>query len=746
MGTSNLTAALHLVLDDKIAPGLKAMSKQLDGLRDAGKQIGLGKLTSGLDELRRGIGAAQNMRDVIAAIGNQAQRSGRQIKAMAQDLAFAAKYHATLGMQALRDKGSGLRKRIGDAGDKIGVVGGAIAGYSVVEPVRKFAAQEDILRHIAITKGLSGNAAEAEIVRLNKLINEDALKSGQSNRAVAEAYLDLQGQGISTSVIDKIIGQHSLAATAYGISPEVLGPAVGALIQSFKVPEAEIGSTLAAMAGASKQGRFKIGDFATQLPGVAASFSSAGIKGREGAIMSFSALETVMKNVGEPGQAATSLNEVMSTIFSPFAERFFAKKDIDLRGMLVAAEKQGVDPLTAVLGKLDALTKGKTDVEKKQILGDLIHDATARAALVALLQHKQDYLDMRKNLGGATQATLVGDFSTEAAGPEFQMMQLGVRSEILTQELGKTLLPVLRLLNAGLGHMTNALIWLNEHMPKTTMIVGSIAGGFVLLAGALGVMSTIWPAVSAGFSLASMPLKLLWKGLAFVTEGVAAFLGISTGVLVVIAAVAAVLVAAAVDIYEHWGRFKGFFVDLWNGLADIFGGVTEYLHGLLTLNFAEMAEGIQRTWHGLEEFFSGSWGIIKQLFIDFTDWVDSWTGGAMSAGIERIKSAWGSVKGFFIDLWHDVTAPFDAWIERMNAMLDRLKLSNGGPANLGVDPGAPLFAVGDGTFMPIGAPAAQVHIKVAAEPGSTAQADSPDRNVSVTHSSPLSPGRVLGRP
>jgi TP901 family phage tail tape measure protein len=748
MTAGNMTAALHLVLDDKISAGLKLMTKQLDGLRDAGKQIGLGKLTSGLEELRRGISSATSMKGVISAIGSAAERSGQQIKRMAQDLAFAAKYHATLGMQSLgRSLNNASHPNMTTAREQIGVIGGAAAGYSVIEPMRKYSEQEVILRQIAITKGLSGNAAEMEIQRLDKLINADARESGQSNHSIAEAYLDLQGQGIPTGMIDKVIKQHSMAATAYGISPEVLGPAVGALITSFKVPEDQIGATLAAMAGASKAGRFKINDFATHLPGVAASFSSAGIKGREGAVMSFAALETVMKNVGEPGQAATSLNEVLSTVFSPFAERFFAKKGIDLGGMLRAAEKQGVDPLTAVLGKLQKLTAGKTDVETKQILGALVRDQTARTALVALLQHKDDYLGLRKTLGGANQATLQGDFGTQAAGPDFQMKMFNVNTEILGQELGKTFLPIMKLINWALDKLTDSFIWLNENMPQTTSIVMSVAGGMILLGGALGILATVWPAITAGFSLmlalvriSLMPFMKMWRLLVVIAEGLGALAGISAGAVAVIAVLAAVLVAAAVDIYEHWGRFKGFFIDLWAGLADVFGGVTEFLQGILIGDWGQMLDGLKRLWGGLGEFFGGLWGIIKQLFVDFGGWIDSWTDGAMTAGINKIKDAWNGLKSFFIDLWKEIAAPFDHWLDGISKALAKLTHTS---QTLPV--GNEFGGVGLPDQAVVPAPAHRLNVTVGAEPGTHAAATSPDPNVSVTHASPLAAGRVLGR-
>jgi hypothetical protein len=269
MTAGNMTAALHLVLDDKISSGLKLMTKQLDSLRDAGKQIGLGKLTSGLEELRRGIGSATSMKDVIFSIGSAAERSGQQIKRMAQDLMFAAKYHATLGVQSLeRGLNNASRPNLGQIGKQFGVIGGAAAGYSVMAPIQAFSEQELLLRHIAITEKKSGPDVGMEVMRLNKMINSDALETGQSSESVAKAYSDLVQRGIPSSVLDKAIKAHSRAATAYNVPAEAMGPAVAALLQNMKIPEADLGTLLARMAYASKEGAFKIEDFSRQLPGV----------------------------------------------------------------------------------------------------------------------------------------------------------------------------------------------------------------------------------------------------------------------------------------------------------------------------------------------------------------------------------------------------------------------------------------------------------------------------------------------
>lgn len=701
-----LTAALHLVLDDKISAGLKAMQKSLQGLRDAGKQIGLGQLTNGLQQLRQGASSADLVTRSIQAIGSAAVRAGTQIRRMAEDLAFAAKYHAVLGAQRLGgiiDRNT--RPSFRDAREQIGVLGGVAAGYSVIEPVRKYAEQENILRHIAITEKLSGGQINPEVSRLNRNFNRDALETGQSSESIAKAYSDLVQIGIPANQLDRVITTHSRAATAYNMTPEALGPAVGALLQTFKVPEEELGSALSAMALAAKEGRFKVENFSQQLPGVAGSFVKAGMGGKAGATESFAALETLMKNTGEPAQAATQLNEIMSNIFSPFAERFFAKKGIDLGQMLRNAEKQGVNPLDAILGKLQQLIKGHSPVEQSQILGELIHDQTARAGLLALLQHAQEFKALQKQLDGAGPQTLTNDFNSAVAGPEVDVRRFDEQVAQLSRSIGHGFLPVLISVNQALGYLTDGFAVAEARWPGFTAGLQAGAGYAILFGGALGILGVVLPAIGAGLRLLFAPLRLVVQGLAWVVTGLAGVAGISVGAVLGIAAIAAVLAAAAIDIYENWRAFAGFFQGLWTGAVEIFRGAAEVIAGICTLDFGLIWNGLKDYWSGLGDFFGGQWGIVKQLFQDFLAFADAWTDGLGTRVVDGIKAAFSGLGSWFEGLWQGIEQGFEGFVQGIVSHLPSLPRIGPGPRT---EPAAQ--GDGDGTPDTPGSPRTRVDI------------------------------------
>jgi hypothetical protein len=125
----------------------------------------------------------------------------------------------------------------------------------------------------------------------------------------------------------------------------------------------------------------------------------------------------------------------------------------------------------------------------------------------------------------------------------------------------------------------------------------------------------------------------------FLVEALAAVAGVTAGVAAAIVAVAAVLAVAAYDVIVNWRRFAGFFEEMGQGLIDIFSGLTDFLVGVFTGNFRGAIQGIKRIGHGVAEFFIGLWDVPKQLFLDFVETLDKWTGGRILSVFHSIGDA-----------------------------------------------------------------------------------------------------------
>jgi TP901 family phage tail tape measure protein len=699
-----MVASLRLDLKDNLSKGLENFKAVFKSLRDLGRSLSLGKLGEG--------GAASALHN----LSKEARGLAGNLKAIVTNSDAA---HAALSrVKSWGSNTFGPQSRIG-------AFGAAAEGYSLVAPIQRYAEIEDIARRASITKGLDGAAATAETDRLMAFFRKDARDTGQSSVSVSDAYLDLIQNNIGGKLAESLLPIHSLAATAYNIDPRELGNVVQALVNSFKIDEHGMGGALASMALASQNGKFGVADFSRFLPMIGGQMSLMGMTGRSSADTAFAALETVTKNSTDPAAAATNFYDSLRYILSPMAARAFEMKGkmvppevrqqmqqsqglfgaagIDLPTLLTTAEKQGINPLDAIVAKLKTLAQGKTPVQVGELFGALLHNQMAGIGLSSLVQNYDQFVALRNKLGTADEGKLKRDAQTRMDGAAVQAKMFGEEFEQLEQTLGRGFFPVLSFVNKGLLWVVSALDRLDAKMPGVENGALLVVGSFLALGAALGAIGVVAPAVIAGFDLVIgifsplvSGLKMAWTGLGFVADGLAALLGISVGAVVVIAAIAAVLVAAAVDIYDNWDRFAGFFEEMWQGVKDVFHGFIEFLFGVFNLDFGRALAGWTELMSGVGEIFGGAIGIVKQLFVDLWNTLDSWTGGAVVAACHAIRDAIGSV----IDKIHE-------WIELLKngAVGKFLGLSDGKPA----EPGAPGAAdaggsgsLGYGAFDPTG--------------------------------------------
>ena len=352
-------------------------------------------------------------------------------------------------------------------------------------------------------------------------------RTGQSSESIAKAYYDFATSGLPAAVIDRIIGQHSTAATAYNISPEALGPAVLALIQNLHIPEDAIGAAIGAMAEAAKSGRFKVEDFARELPGVSGFMSTLGMTGREGADYGFAALETVMKNASQPSQAAADLVDALNYLTGNAAKLAFGRSGIDLPALLEQGEKAGKNPIDTILDKLAEMTKGQSPVEMAETLHAVLHNQQAEQALLALLQHRDELIALKEKLDSKDATAVATDFSTAFAGPIVQLRLFDENLAQLNRTAGEMFAPTLKEVAGALGGVKDGFDWMHTNFPGLTNAMGKATGGFLALVAGLGALGAIVPLVTGGLQAMGAVIAVLATPEALAIAGVS---GMAAGI------------------------------------------------------------------------------------------------------------------------------------------------------------------------------------------------------------------------
>ena len=560
---NKLTASILLKLEDQLSGGLMKLQRRLEALQAVFQKLSMAGLDDGVVQMNRATTQAQRLAREVGHIGQSADSTGAKLKRMAQQTsgtisvsaAGIARMQGQMG-QMLALAGAGGMKLLGSGGgnggmwtpeamqairgatsrpswsyrlgagaagawhgakqlgEQVGPIGAAAGGYAMFKSISQYAGYENGLRHMAITQKMSGPAVEAEVARLAKNFNADALGSGQRSTAIAHAANFLLTTGMSMETVDELMPIHARAATAYNVSSDSMGQAVFALHDSFKIGHEDMPGALSAMANAAKEGHFNVESFSRFLPEIGGSMSLLGMTGRKSADIAFAALETVVKNSADPSTAATNFNDMLRYMTQPIAVRSFKHAGIDLPAVMRNAEKQGINPLYAFLGKLEQMVKGKSDVDAAFTLGTVLHNQQAGVSALSLVKHKDSFLSLVDRLHGADKTTLDADFVTAFRAPKVQLEIMGELLDQISRRIGEGFVPILQALNIGLLGVLNALKWLDERVPGSVNVILLVVGGLVALAAVAVTLGIVVPALVAGFALLASPIGLVILALA----------------------------------------------------------------------------------------------------------------------------------------------------------------------------------------------------------------------------------------
>lgn len=724
---NNLRAALTLTLEDKLSAGLDKLKDGLNRLKDAGKQITLGGLADGVRQMDAVTYSANRLTNALRQIETRAAAASSKIKQV---------FSQNFGGQS-----------------RAGAFAAAAEGYSVYAPIRQYADLENILRHTAITKGLSGGAIDKEVARLQAKFAREALETGQSSTSIAVAFQDLIQTGIAYNIAEELIGPHSRAATAYNISPEALGHAVAALNMNMGIGHEQMPLALTSMALASKEGRFKVADFSAHLPGMSAQLATLGMTGLDNARLAFAAMEIVMRNSADPGTGSANFKQFISDITSSHSGHGFALdsrgmsqslrgqleryhiKGFDITKLLENARKAGINPVDAVIGKIDSITRNLPPEVKASVLGAFFGNMQSRDTAIAFMMHIKDFMKMRGELAKADTSLGQRDFDSGFAAPKVGLDLTEEMLGQLTKRAGQGFLPVLKVMNFALDAAVHLFRGLDSIMPGVTNALIVMTGGTLAYGAALAAWGVIGTPIAAAFRMWLSLFKLLGVELGLLARGLITPMG-------ALALLAVALTAAALHIYRHWDRFGAYFAEMWQGIQDTFSGFMDFLIGVYRFDIIRAVKGLITVFWGLKSFYEGLWGVVKNVFTDFTDWIDSWTGGAVTSAIERIKSAWSALGDWFERLWARITKPFDDFTKRIaeSPFGKAFKaVTSAAGAGIEAEAGASPF----GSFSPSRGDA-RVELLLRAEDGTSARVIYADPGVAV-RGQMLDRGRTLGR-
>ncbi len=661
MAESSFRASFVLDLKDDLSAGLRRIIASTKQLRDLARSLGfkplegadaiVGRVDRGVKQLNGDLGTTARQAEAAAGaikrmsaaeLGRAREQSAqmRQAGAVARQAAGAGLGQvygpggvplfsggprfvpnapgASSRRGLLGRAGNALaeaRTRFGAASEQVGLAGAALGGIALDSTIRKAAEFDNVLTHIAITMGTSADKMRGKVAELGVSYNKLALDTQQSSHDVAEAARFLITTGIGEQSTSKLLPIIAKAATAYAtpIGDTVQG--AFSFHEQMGIKEEDLRGALSAAALAAKQGHFSFADISALVPSVAAQGSTAGVTGRDGLNALLAALETSRRGAGSSGQAATNLQDFFSYINSQIGGRSFAKSGVNLPALLKAGEKQGINPIEAVVEKVRQLTAGSTPAETAQIVGKLFHNQEARIFVQTMLKELQYYQETKAKLAKADDATIDEDFK-KAQNLQTQLNTLQETSAQLGKRAGLGFAWVVPVGAALLGGVLGGFQWLDLHLPGVADAGLALTGGMLGLVTATGALGVAAGPVRAGFVL----LKPLFRGVLSSLSGAGAAFG----------GIAVLGIAAAVDIWRNWDRFRENFRHLWLDIRQVLSG-----------------DGI---WNGAKKAMDEVWGrggIMEKLMTDFVGWLPSWGQGFATALGSAMQTAYAATADFF---------------------------------------------------------------------------------------------------
>lgn len=521
----------------------------------------------------------------LRSLGDEAARPSRATN-IGNALAAGAE-QATRRLDAVRGK-------LFDA-----VAVGYLLKASFTAPIAAASRFETMLEDI----GQKADIPTEKLGALGTQLKRVAADTNQSAMDIAASFDALVGMGAKADVALAASGPIGQAATAYTAASEDLARASFAAVDNLKVPAADIGLAIDAMARAGKEGAFELKDMAQYFPQLGAGYQALGQTGVSSVADLAAALQIVRKGTGDSSSAATNLANVLQKIYSNRTVTGFKKLGVNIREEMKKAAEAGMTPIEAIAEITNKTLKG--DMSK---LGLLFEDAQVQAGLRPLIANIEEYRRIR-DAAMESEGTVAADFERRMQTAAMMTKRWQNTIENLNLALGAAFIPALTQVVNALIPVVNSIREFSEAHPE---LVGNMAaavaglaafkigltalqfGGLWAVSGALKGLSlaflavgkassSIRGAIALQTSLAAMS-GANYSGLAKAGTALGAIVRIVPGLnlvgpalglvasalgaisLPVVAGIAAVG-AAGVLIWKYWDRLSAIF----SGVASVIG-------------------------------------------------------------------------------------------------------------------------------------------------------------------------------
>jgi hypothetical protein len=361
------------------------------------------------------------------------------------------------------------------------------------------------------------------------------------------------------------------------------------------------------------------------FPTLTAQVEALGVRGRPAVDMLGALLQTAARGAATADGAGDNLANFLSKLTSPETVRNFRDMGVNLEAVMQDAARRGINPVHAVVQEIRTLTQGNMFR-----VGELFGDMQVLNFLRPMLANTREYLALLRGAAAAQAGLIDQGFDDRFRGMQIQFDLLKEQLVQLGRVIGTSVGRALPQMNEALAGLLSGIERLEQAYPGLIGDAVLAVGGFMLLSAALFMVARVLAPVLFAIRLLLLPLRMLGGLLMLLRVPLLAIGALATGLGVA-------FVVAGLHIYRNWDRFAGYFETLLGGVRTILRGFVTFLTGVFTLDMGMAVTGLTQVWEGFKTAASALWDAVKQIFTDFGDWLNGWTGGALYGALNMVN-------------------------------------------------------------------------------------------------------------
>lgn len=495
MADKNLELALLLKLNDQMSRGLRAaMRTAQDESKKTGRSLAdIAKSTNnikptGIERLNKALRTVQNTAKGVLGTLNNIARAGAAVAAGGYVLKAAA------------ERPIAYDRRLALLSNT------ANSGLDAAGRIRAKAQLDAAIRNAS----RFGGSPEQNAETLNTLVGSGAF--GNANQAAG------------------LLPMLAKFQTGTGAPGNDLAQIMVAAKQTMGMSDAQLPVMLSKAIRAGQEGGFELTDMAKWLPQQMSIAAANGMKGMRGFESLLAGNQVSRITAGTSDEAGNNLVNLLAKINSSDTAQDFKKVGIDLPGSLSAARDKGMNTLEAFVSLVDkvasrdagynklrkqadsqtgadrkATLEAMADIMQQKSLGKVVQDRQALMALLALMQQRGKYNEVKNAVLSEAGQEGETSFQTVASTTDFKAEQLGNKKAFAAMD-------ALASLDDPLNKVLDTTNQLAEANPKLAAATYSATTALTALAAMAGVGTLLGGGKAAGGAAGLSKLSKLRGG------------------------------------------------------------------------------------------------------------------------------------------------------------------------------------------------------------------------------------------